>query len=290
MSEEGIELPAKVSAELKAELTANISEESMDKVVDATVDAARDLLYPIREITGLIGDKIKTFRNEQAIKNYIAIGDYAAQFGLIIDIPPPKFLIPFTEQLSLEEMTEPTLQAMWANLLINSSNFQSENGLVYIDILKKLTCEQANLLLNIHHKTELLYAGPYVLSKDNPSDDYLFYRAADKALAAETGEERTEILQELLEKLMNYDVLEILNAGFNIPSELGFLRGVSQVGEHQRDARILSNLGLVEVKHTEFSKALSSTSLRFNFSHAEPSALGESFIYACIRDVDKPDF
>ena len=102
---------------------ASLFEESMDKVVGAEIDAAKDVVSPFKEIAGLIGDKMKAYRDQQAIANYLKIKDFAKECGLTFTLPPTKFLIPFTEQASLEDLSEPALTEMWTSLLLNSEKY-----------------------------------------------------------------------------------------------------------------------------------------------------------------------
>jgi hypothetical protein len=125
----------------KAEIKAEIPTSSAGRFVDALTDVFR----PFSEKRGLKADQIRLQREDVLIeiarkaRERLAIENRAPQ-------PlPNKFLVPFLEAASLEDLGDIKLTDMWANLLANTSQNPASKTPVFINILKELTSEEALL-------------------------------------------------------------------------------------------------------------------------------------------------
>lgn len=148
MSDEKIESPIKAEIGVKAEITANIPDQS----IEAGTNALLDVISPFTQGLGAIGDHIRFYREDLLIKHLARARATADKYNIEIRPPKPKFLVDYVEQVSLEDTDSVDLQEMWSSLLLRSSEFESEKAIIYIDILKKLTGEQAVALKELDEK------------------------------------------------------------------------------------------------------------------------------------------
>jgi len=122
-----------------------ISEKSTEKVVDALLDA----FSPITQGLGALGDRIHVYRAVTLIGILRRAKKIANEEGHRLDLPPPKFLIPYLEAASLEDETDAGLQEKWARLLAGAG--QTPDSLSYFAraVLAELSPEEARLLDNL---------------------------------------------------------------------------------------------------------------------------------------------
>ncbi|MDN5068577.1 Abi-alpha family protein [Aliarcobacter butzleri] len=107
--------------------------------------AVCDLFSPLTEFSGAIGDHIRIYRKLSVLKTLKKAKEIAKKQNLNLNAPSLKFMIPYIEQVSLEDIDK-NLNNLWANLLISSStNYKSEHKL-FIRILSELSYREANLL------------------------------------------------------------------------------------------------------------------------------------------------
>lgn len=104
-----------------------------------------DLFSPLTELSGAIGDHIKIYRKLSVLKALKRAKNIAEKDNLQLETPPLKFLIPYLENVSLEEEKNDTLIELWAKLLVSSStSFQREYTL-FIRILNELSSIEAKI-------------------------------------------------------------------------------------------------------------------------------------------------
>lgn len=102
-----------------------------------------DLFSPLTEFARAIGDQIRIYRELSVLKTLKKAKIKAEKLGLIIKPPPLKFLVPFLEQVSLEDDNDDTLTNLWTNLLLSvSTTFKAEHNL-FIRILGELSTNEA---------------------------------------------------------------------------------------------------------------------------------------------------
>lgn len=132
-----IELGATAKVEVKAE----IPKESIGRTLDALVDIIR----PFTEARGLRADQLRLQRYEVAYE-IAQIAKRTAELDQTVVSPPPvKFLVPFLEHASLEDVDR-ELHSRWAALLVSASKNYHARHLTYIDILSRLSSDEVGLL------------------------------------------------------------------------------------------------------------------------------------------------
>ena len=145
-------------------INVKVSERSTDKLIEAAVDT----FSPATETLGLLGDSVRLARIEVAAFITKRAKVLADQHGLKLTAPPLKFLVPFYEKASTEDVEDKILIEMWAELLTSAGSDYSTKYLRYTSILSELSGSQANILHNIANN----YGG--IIGKDVDEID-LFY-------------------------------------------------------------------------------------------------------------------
>lgn len=105
-----------------------------------------DLLSPFSEMAGLIGDRVRIFRQTAAINALTRAHEIASQRGLPVKPVPPKFLLEWLECASLEDEDDDELKTLWAELLASASQHPEVAKVAYIDFLRKIGSEDAKML------------------------------------------------------------------------------------------------------------------------------------------------
>lgn len=132
----------------KASLEAKVSTEIPAQSTGKLLDALTDVIRPFSERRGLKADQIRLQREEVLIE--IA---RKAHHRLEIDNPPinplpNKFLVPFLEKASLEEL-DSVLIDRWADLLASCSADPQSAHPRFVQILSELGADDAQLLNRI---------------------------------------------------------------------------------------------------------------------------------------------
>jgi hypothetical protein len=127
------------------EIKTEIPKESSGRALDALTD----LIRPLSESFGLIGDKIALHR--QKVLHEIAKRTRKRLETLNKDVKPipPKFLVPLLEKASLEDVNDEKLMDMWSNLLVTSATENVELLGQYSTILAEITSDQVRLMERI---------------------------------------------------------------------------------------------------------------------------------------------
>ena len=125
-------------------IRAEIPEDSSRRIVDAVID----LFSPVTEIAGALGDRVRTYRTESALRVFRRAKELAEENGLRLSAPPLKFLLPFIEKCSMEDDT-PSLPEMWAQLLVSASSEFKPEMIIFADIISKITSVEARILRSI---------------------------------------------------------------------------------------------------------------------------------------------
>ena len=150
---------------LEAKVSTEIPAQSMGRFVDAVIDCPR----PFSEGRGLKGDQIRLQREEVLIK----VAQKARQRMEIENQPihplPNKFLVPFLEKASLEEI-DSVLVDRWADLLAASSMDPVSAHPRFVQILSEITGNDVDLLRaialngihNTSHPEDAFFDCPYL--------------------------------------------------------------------------------------------------------------------------------
>lgn len=105
-----------------------------------------DLLSPFSEATGVIGDVIHYYRQDMAIRAIAKAREIAKETGARLQPVPPKFLVKWVEDASLEEAKNDELVDLWAGLLVSASTEFSPIHFQVRRILSEITLEHIRFL------------------------------------------------------------------------------------------------------------------------------------------------
>ncbi len=229
-----------------------------DKVARA-LDAVTDLVSPITQAAGLIGDKIEQRRRTLAEISSRAQASIEAS-GKQPKLLPPKFLVPILERASLEDINDQKLIDMWSNLIATAVTDEVEMLAQYGTVLSEITSEQVRLLERM-----LSLSGEKPTEGGLLIDNYLVLNASGLpgtfASLAETDD--SEALCAALQELLNVNgiAVDTINV-FYKNRESGDGSSVSSPDGVYRDALFydfenLARLGVVEkceIRHREIGK------------------------------------
>lgn len=126
----------------KVGINVSFSERAGDRVLNAIVDA----FSPISESLGLLGDKIRVYRANSAIRTIERAKEIADEEGRPLELPHPKFFVPFIEAASLEDEDDDGLREKWAKLLSRAG--QDPDSISYFarTVLSEISSAEAKLL------------------------------------------------------------------------------------------------------------------------------------------------
>lgn len=139
-----VEIGLGARASLEAKISTEIPAQSSGRLVDALTDIIR----PFSERRGLKADQVRLQREEVLIeiarraRHRLEIGNQP------INPLPNKFLVPFLEKASLEEL-DSVLLDRWADLLASCSADPASAHPRFVQILSELNAEEAQLLRDI---------------------------------------------------------------------------------------------------------------------------------------------
>ncbi len=161
--------PISVDASLKAE----VGKEAVEKLIDAIVDA----FSPATESLGLLGDAVRLARVEVATAITRRAKAIADENKLRLKAPPLKFLVPFFEKASTENVEDGALVEMWARLLTSAGVDYQARHVRYTSILSEMSANQAVILDQIAHN----FGGTIGVEVD---PDELFYSMTESRLVS----------------------------------------------------------------------------------------------------------
>jgi hypothetical protein len=108
-------------------------------------NALADLLSPLTEGAGYLGDSIRIYRTRAVIVALEKAYEFAKERGLRLGPVPPKFLVQWLENASVEG-EEAELADLWAKLLVSASKRYKSGHISYVDLLRKIGSDEAKLL------------------------------------------------------------------------------------------------------------------------------------------------
>jgi hypothetical protein len=145
---------AKLEAVAKATYTRKriIRETVPAEVTRAKAGAWLDLLSPITEWAGLKGDELRYKRNQLRLQREDVLTEIVKK-GLeilrqrpdgVVHQVPTKFLVPFLEQASLEDLGT-SLSDMWVNLLVSATEEFSSYHTHFVSVISRLAPKQGEI-------------------------------------------------------------------------------------------------------------------------------------------------
>lgn len=142
-----------MSDELKIKAKADgVEVESKGGATSRLLNAILDLGSPFTETAGLVGDFVKTYREENAVRALQRIKTISEENSDEIGPPEPKFLIDWIEAVSLEENDE--LVTMWAQLFVSEAKVSKRSHYLFKRILKELSLYEAALLTRLAERQQ----------------------------------------------------------------------------------------------------------------------------------------
>lgn len=138
-----VDLSAKAEASVKAEIKGEMPTSVMGRLGNALAD----VVSPLTEGMGLVGDNIRMHREDLAAKRVQGALEKINAQGLEITPPPLKFMIPYLEKVSIEDEDDPTLNELWEGLLVTASTECENAHPSYIQILSELNSHDAQFLM-----------------------------------------------------------------------------------------------------------------------------------------------
>lgn len=268
------------------EVTVNLPAESLAFV--------QKILGPVAEAGEFLTDKIRYVRWKSSIKTLKRAQEIAQKNGISPKEVPVKFIVPFLEKASLEDESDPLIER-WASLLANASGKVEFSKSVYIDILSKISNEEASLLDEIINPAAIKEAvddfpdlTPIEACRRKVEVrrfsivQFLkvrLYEITHESLDADIGNAIAAVCK------MDHKLMDILfiNVWFNEPRDPKL-----NVFESQRDSYrdmrfqydVLASLGLISTITT----TMQLPHMLASWTAAFPTALGIDFIHACRVD------
>jgi hypothetical protein len=134
-----VDVSAKIEA--KTEIPSTASGRALEAIVD--------LISPITEGAGFIGDKISLARQKTLIEIAKETKRRLQMLNKKTNPIPTKFLIPIVEKASLEDVEDQKLIRMWANLIATAATDDVELLGQYATILSEITSKQVRIFEEI---------------------------------------------------------------------------------------------------------------------------------------------
>jgi hypothetical protein len=195
--------PVKIDLSAKAEAKLDIKAEIPKESVGRLIDSLTDIIRPFSERRGLRADQLRLQREEVLIEIARRARQRAAEEQSTITSVPNKFLVPFLERASTEEV-ESELVDRWADLLVSAASGYKARYLQYISILanlgpedvaflKQMVCKSRgghDAVLGVRHFADTPGLFPY---RYYEIKEYL-----DHSVSEDDGTSSTERLQKIL--------------------------------------------------------------------------------------------
>lgn len=141
-----------------------------------------DMVSPFTEGGGAIGDVIRYFRQDMAIRATQRSLQIAETLNIPIKPVPAKFLVDWVEKASLEDPEDNSLTELWAGLLVSAGNQISPAHYQFKRIVSEMTPAHIELLSIICDHNFDHYA-PYTPVKDYSALTSLFEKEKDELVA-----------------------------------------------------------------------------------------------------------
>jgi hypothetical protein len=154
------------------------------RAASRAADALIDVISPFTNAAGWVGDQLSYVRIRAAIRAASKAGEQLKREGITNAKIPPKILLPWLEGASLETEETESLSDAWAGLFVRAAKSSDAVTISYIDTLKKLGKEEAELLQIFATDT-------------SPDFSQIFYDREDFHIFSETNRLRHVAISEL---------------------------------------------------------------------------------------------
>jgi hypothetical protein len=275
MDERGGKPPISVEVGLKAGL--EVKAEIPQKSVARLVDSLTDIIRPFTESRGLRADQIRLQREDILIEIARKARLRAEVEGIDINPVSMKLLVPFLEKASTED-TDAEMHDRWAALLLSASQEFHARHLTFLDILSRLSSEEAKILERVGFSYKAFPETSY--PDGHMEQNWALVHSRIGSLFCPDSEYETA--RTIWEEFMNIDLIygKVMHACIKYQNG-GSAYFYSEFGSPGmpgfRSIEILQRERLVEVERL---KNLSVEAAFFNLTH-----LGISFVRDCAPDA-----
>ena len=147
------------------------------RAASRAADALLDLISPFTNALGMVGDQLSNARRSAAIRAAAKAAKQLQDEGISSARIPPKILLPWLDGASLEtdEAEGGSLTDAWAGLFVRAAKSSDAVTISYIETLKKLGNEEAELLQFFATDTSPTYSQKFyeserghIFSENNP--------------------------------------------------------------------------------------------------------------------------
>lgn len=142
VAEEQFPIKVDVGISAKAEVKTEIPKESSGRLVDALTDIIR----PFSEKRGLRADQVRLQREDVLLEIAKRARNRLELEGKLPQPIPNKFLVPFMEKASLEDLDNTEIVDVWATLLASASAQFDEQMVRFVSVLAEMGPRQAKFL------------------------------------------------------------------------------------------------------------------------------------------------
>ncbi|MCH8491526.1 MAG: DUF4393 domain-containing protein [Oceanicaulis sp.] len=269
------------SIDFETKLSASISTEINSESSSRAVDALTDLIRPISESFGWLGDKIQLSRQKTLTEIMRRTKERLDNSDKHIEAVSHKFLLPLLEKASLEDIDEDKLIDMWSNLIATTLTDKVELIGQYAQIMSHITSNQAKIIEEIVNLNGL--EGGTV---DHYIDNYFYYNINGMPGSVERVEEHSANIDDFAAKLAEefnktgicIDTLEIFDAeNPDIAISTGAVFGIYS-DDLYLDFENLCRLGLIQ-KVECFSRLVGRFSVDVHYYIITP--IGADFLSCC---------
>jgi hypothetical protein len=231
--------------------------------------ALADLLSPLTEGAGVLGDSLRLRRVQSAIRSLQAAHAAAEASGLPLKPVAPKFLVQWLEHASLEDEQNEELTELWGKLLAAASANPINAKNSYLDFLNKIGKEEASLLQYLAHDTNPDFSREfYRLTQNRNLCEKVAEIAREREI--EIGSQKFMELAEGVALQLNCILLYV-----NRPDTLS--RPTEFFEDHEKSVSILEREGAVKVC-IDGSPLIE---LEFDLCWMQLTKFGFDFVYAC---------
>lgn len=279
MSEEK-DQPIKVTLEASAKL--EVKGQLSERATDSLADTVVDLLSPFAQTAALAGDALKLARLSVLRRVLAAAHEISKTHGLHINPLPRKFLLPLLQGAGLEEDDSPLVKR-WASLLASAANSYSSRYRAYVDVLEKLSPEDAQYLER--------FVGPQSEARKAPDFTQLLRTTIHRYIENAAG---SRDAFEFFDNAQSWalDLGKFLIPQGVVPARLSCtLSGTQRDGhfesgyagyEPQRETiNYLVGLGLLERNYETVQRTYMGGVIAINFAWVQPSEFGIDFLHSC---------
>ena len=211
----------------------------------------QDLLSPLTEGLGFLGDQIRFRRMQTAVKVLQKLHELAAEKGFVLKPIESKFLIEALEKSSMEDPHDEEIAVLWAKLLASASEKVENAQVSYIDLLRVLRKEDAEMLKYLALDTSAVAS----------LDFFQFYNQKDfcdscsKPLNNYMDQNSDTTFSKILESLrgmalqFNYILLYIRREGSLVLPTDYFRENEKSISVLEREGAVKIEFGTVSVKN-----------------------------------------